>query len=379
MHEVSMFGGPLHHLGCRLGLSRDGKSLGLGVAIAVFAWGVLVLLTLLRGAGHTVFSLAAIGVHVRLLAAIPLFFLCETWVFPRMSEFMREIVSVGLIPESELPAFESVIRRINRLKDSWLAEVVLILVALGLPMVVEIPGRTGNFGALLAQAGGRPGPVIGWYLGVCLPLFRFLLLRWVWKLGLWGYFLVRVQRLKLNLIPTHPDRVGGLGYLEVVQENFAPLIMAMTATYAASSAEDIAAGVMAFEHLYRTVPVLLLLIVTLFIGPLFIFAPLLWQCRMTGWRAYMGMASRYVDAFDHRWIRDEKATGDALLGTPDLQSLADLNNSISVVRGMQIIPASQRLVIQLAMAAVLPLLPLLFFKYPVSEVAAKLFQTLTGL
>jgi hypothetical protein len=136
---------------------------------------------------------------------------------------------------------------------------------------------------------------------------------------------------------------------------------------------------MAFEALYRQIPLALLLVALLFIGPLFIFSFKLWDRRITGWREYMGMASRYVNAFDRKWIKGENPSGEALLGTPDMQSLADLNNSVTVVRELSCVPASRRLVLGLAASAILPMCPLVFFKFPVSDVAARLFQMLTGL
>jgi hypothetical protein len=383
IQEFSLLGGPLQWLGCRLGLVRGGtNTFWLGVALGLLAWGVLVLLTLLQGFGHKVFSFALVGIHVRLLVAIPLFFLCETWVVPLMAEFARGIVSSGLVPNAELPALQSDIRRFDRLKDSWLAEVLFLLAAFVLPLIetiVGLPGKSGNWASLLAQAEGRVGPILAWYMGFCLPLFRFLMFRWLWHLGLWWYFLWRVKKLDLHLIPTHPDSAGGLGYLEVVQEHFTPLAAAISAVFSASFAEGIISGTMAFETLYRLIPMVLLLNAVLFIGPLFLFSAKLWICRITGWSEYMRMASRYVNNFDRKWIRGENASGESLLGTPDMQSLADLTNSVNVVRNMRIIPAGQRLMVQLAASAILPLLPLSFLKYPVADVAVRLFQMLTGL
>ena len=93
----------------------------------------------------------------------------------------------------------------------------------------------------------------------------------------------------------------------------------------------------------------------------------------------MAMASRYVDAFDRRWIRGENPSGEPLLGTPDMQSLADLTNSVNVVRGMRCIPASRRLVMELAICVILPMVPLLLFKYPIAELTEKLIRALSGL
>ena len=77
--SFSLLGGPLHRLGCRLGLVREEtNTILLGLAPGLLTWGVLVLLTLLQGVGAKVFSLSVIGGHVRLLVVIPLFFICET-------------------------------------------------------------------------------------------------------------------------------------------------------------------------------------------------------------------------------------------------------------------------------------------------------------
>jgi hypothetical protein len=93
----------------------------------------------------------------------------------------------------------------------------------------------------------------------------------------------------------------------------------------------------------------------------------------------MGMASRYVNAFDRKWIRGENPAEETLLGTADMQSLADLNNSVNIVREMRWIPAGKRLLIILAAAVIVPLTPLLLLKYPISDLSMKLFQSLSGL
>jgi len=380
--ELSVFGGPLQRLGSRLGLVRNGtNTVPLGFALGLLAWGVLMALRLLQGFGHNVFSLAVIGAHVRFLVAIPLFFACETWVAPRMAEFVRNIVRSGLVPETELPALASDIRRVGRMKDSWLAEAVIVLAVFAAFMVesiVQLPGGTGSWVSIFNQSGGRLTWVNGWYLGFCLPLFRFLMFRWLWHLGLWWYLIWRVEKLKLHLVPTHSDGAAGLGYLEVVQEHFIPLVLAISAIFSAQFAEGIFSQTMAFEALYLYIPVVLLLTVVLFIGPLFIFSRKLWLCRATGLSEYMVMASRYVHAFDRKWVRDENASGEPQLGTADMQSLADLTTAVRVVREMRWVPVSRRLMMELAACVILPLVPLLLFKYPVDQLAARLFQMLTG-
>lgn len=381
--ELLLLGGPLYRLGCRMGLVRGRtNTVWLGVALGPFAWVVLMSLAQVQGFGPVVRSLSATALHVRLLVAIPLFFLCETWVVPQIAEFVRYLVRADLVEEVSLPVLAADIRRVVRMKDSGGAEIVFLLIASGLPMVelfTDLPGGTGSWAADLRVSGGRLTWTSGWYLMYCLPLIRFLLLRWLWTLGLWSYFIRRLEKLNLRLIAIHSDSAAGLGYLETVQERFTPLAAAISAILSAHFAEDIYVGKMAFESLFQAVPLVMLLNAVLFIGPLFILSRKLRICRWTGMSAYMTMVSHYVEAFDRKWIGAGKATSEDLLGTPDLQSLADLTNSVNIVSGMRLIPAGQRLMVKLAVAIVLPLVPLLLLKYPASEVAARMFQILTGL
>ncbi len=370
-------------MGRRLGLVRGETNTGrLGIALGLLAWCVLIALALLEGFGPKMFSLAAVGIHVRFLLVIPLFFFSETWVVPQMAEFTRYIVNSRLVPEASLPALASDIRRVRKLKDSWLAELIFLLAALALSVIetiTDVPVGTGSWTTILQATGGRLTWINAWYLGFCLPLFRFLLLRCLWRLGLWWYFLWRVEKLDLRLIPTHSDGAAGLGYLEIVQEYFGPLALAISALFSAQFAEEIFLRKMAFETLYYLVPMVLLLNAALFIGPLFIFVPKLLICRWTGMSKYMGMASRYVEAFDTKWFQGETTSGEAQLGTADLQSLADLTNSVNIVRGMRMIPGGQRLVVALAVYVIVPLAPLLLLKFPVDQMVKQLFKMVTGL
>jgi hypothetical protein len=379
--EFSLLGGPLHWLGSRMGLVRGRTdTIRLGVALGLLGWGVLTLLALLQGLGHKVFSLAAIGVHARLLLAIPLFFVCETKVAPRMAEFVGNIVRSEVVPPSALPMLESGIAGITRWKDSWIPEAMCLLATVLLPLIGKQLHLVGAMATLDSSRLATEWTLAGrWYWFVCLPLFRFLLFRWLWRLGLWCYFLWRVAKLELDLVPTHPDGAAGLGYLEVVQTYFTPLVLAISVVESASFAEGLSVGTMTFEAVFPALALILALDAVLFLGPLLIFAPKLWTCRVKGLSDYMVFAARYVIGFDRKWLGDDPAPLNLLLGTQDLQSLADLSNSIDNVRNMRWVPLSLRLLESLAISALLPLVPLLLFKYPVADLARNFFTRLTGL
>ena len=70
--------------------------------------------------------------------------------------------------------------------------------------------------------------------------------------------------------------------------------------------------------------------------------------------------------FDEKWMGDEK-TDEQLLGTADIQSLADLGNSYAGVRDMRIVPSRSSRHSRLIAATAAPLLPLLLTIMPLDE------------
>jgi len=379
--EFSLLGGPLHRLGERLRLVRGGtNTVVLGLALGASLWVVLLLLTVLEGAADRVFSLTAIAAHVRLLVAIPLFFFCEALVDPRMARFVSTLVQSQVVPPSALPRLEAEIARTTRWKNSVWPETVFMLAALLSLLLgthLRLLGVTATYDP--SRAGGEAILTGSWYWIVCMTLFRFLLLRWLWRLALWCHFLWRLSRLDLHLVPTHPDGVGGLGYLEVVHHEFSPLVVALSAVQAASFAEEFAAGTIAFEAIYATLGLMLVVIALLFLVPLGIFAPRLWACRVKGRADYSVLAASYVNEFDEKWLGAHRTPDTPMLGTPDVRSLADLIVSAGVVRDVRLVIVSPHLLVNIAAAAVLPMVPLLLLKFPAQELAEKLLLRLFGL
>jgi hypothetical protein len=382
--DFSLLGGPLYRLGCRLGLVRDRtNTMALGLVLGAFPWIVLLALALVEGLGPVLFSIEALGGHIGLLVAIPLLFVCEAFIDPRFAAFVHEIVRSQVVPAPARPTLESVIARIARWKDAWLPEVFFLLAAV---LLGSTTPHGSFFDYLSGLAVGSNPSAVGattwtsqWYWMVCVTVYRFLLLRWLWRLALWCFFLWRVSRLELRLVPTHPDRAGGLGYLEVVHTEFTPLVLAISAVQSASLAQDIASGRMTFDAIYSGVAFVLLADAVLFLGPLYVFLRKLWACKVKGLSDYSALAERYVNAFDRKWLGAGPAPGEPLLGTADIQSLADLSTSVGIVREMRLVPISPSLVMYLAVAALLPLLPLVLFKYPLADLLAKFFGRLSGL
>jgi hypothetical protein len=197
-----------------------------------------------------------------------------------------------------------------------------------------------------------------WYAFVSIPIFQFILLRWYMRLLVWFRFLWHVSRLNLHLQATHPDRAGGIGFLGPVAYAFGPILFAQGA---------LVAGLIASRVLYDGQSLLsfkmealgyIVLFVACILAPLCVFTPQLARTRRTGQAEYGLLASQYVGGFESKWIQPAPEMTE-LLGTADIQSLADLGNSYAFVRQMRLVPFGLDDIGYLAAITAAPFVPLM--------------------
>jgi hypothetical protein len=303
--------------------------------------------------------------------------LAELVVHQRMQVVVAQFVSLGLVPDELRARFDAAIASAMRLRNSVVAEVLLIAFVYGVGIFVVWE----HYFALDAPTwyavpeGGHPRPRLAgwWYFYASLPLFQFILLRWYFRLLIWARFLWQVSRLPLALMPLHPDRMGGLGFLSRTVHAFAPLLVAQGALLAGTLANRIffdGASLASFKPEIAAMVALALAVVVL---PLLVFVPVLARAKREGLRVYGHLARSYVAAFDEKWLRGRPAE-EPLIGSADIQSLADLGNSYEVVRGMRIVPVTKEAVIALAIMTLLPLAPLLLTMISVEQLLDQLLK-----
>lgn len=374
----SLLGGPLHRLASRARLVRHGTNTVLvGIVLGLVPWLIGILLAAAEGQLGRLFSVDVIGAHVRFLVAIPLFFVCESMLDPQLGRFARYVTRAGILTGEALTAFEAQLARNMRWRDGWLPEAACLAAAV---LLALISPNTPWGGVTSGAAADGAASLVGWWWWmVGLTLFRFLLFRWIWRFALWCHLLWRLSRLDLRLMPAHADGRGGLAVLGEVQAHLLPLVFALSAVLSATFAEDIVAGRVHFESLYLAFVVTLVGFGLLLIGPLAVFAPRLWACRQQGLHEYMELAARYASAFQRKWFDANAVPDEPLLGSADIQTLADLSTSVNIIRNMRVLPIGPRLVWGLAGSTLLPMLPLLALEYPVATMIDQLFYRLIGL
>jgi hypothetical protein len=206
-----------------------------------------------------------------------------------------------------------------------------------------------------------------WYEFVSLPIFRFILFRWYYRLFLWYQFLWRVRGLPLHLNLYHPDRAGGLGFLAASIFAFAPVLLAHTVLLAGGIGDRIlhtGATVLDFKmEILGSLVVLLLLVLT----PLSFFVVHLARAQRKAIMEFGTLSSRYVDDFRHKWVQ-QTSEAEPILGTPDIQSLADLGNAYKAISEMRIFPVGKEAVVRLGTFLLLPLVPLTLTMVPLHQI-----------
>ncbi|MFN4140750.1 hypothetical protein [Aestuariivirga sp.] len=381
-----VLGGPLYQLLQRTHLTDD--ALGMIsrriIFITLFCWAPLLLASILDGGfldpGVTVPFAKDVEVHVRFLIVVPLLIASEFVVHGRMRPLLAQFLERKLISEGDLPRFKHAIASAFRLRNSVTAEVTLIAIV----YVVGILLVWRNYTMLTAdtwyslRVGEEWRATLAghWFGYVSLPVFQFLLLRWYFRIFIWARFLWQVSRLDLQLIPTHPDRAGGLGFLSGTVFAFVPLLMAhgaMLAGLIASRIFHIGETLVDFK---LEIALMVVFLICLVQTPLLVFMVQLDRAKRSGLREYGRLSQDYVRSFDRKWIRSNPSKGEALLGTADIQSLADLSNSYQTVQSMRVILVTRDSIVTFAGAILAPIIPLTLTMMPLEDLVKKLFGIL---
>jgi hypothetical protein len=377
-------GGPFFQMLRRAHLSGEGLELVYRrtVILTLFAWLPLLVLSALQG--HAFGSSVAIPflldveTQSRFLLALPLLVFAEYVVHTRIDPLIGQFASRHLVPEGAMDRFQKAKMSALRLRNSWLAEAILIVLvllfdALGVQPVI-FAGDTWQLSSGVGGAALTPAGM--WFTYVSLPMFRFLLWRWYFRLLIWARFLWQVSRIDLRLVPTHPDGVGGLGFLNIAVTAFMPLAVAHGVVLGGVIAESIFHKGAKLPEFVPEIAVVSVLVLCLLIAPLLVFSARLAHVRRAGLTEYGALAASYVRDFDLKWLRGATLANEPLIGSPDIQSLADLAGSFEVVKGMNIVMVSRMTVISVLVYTLAPVVPLVLTMMPLKELVKTLFQIL---
>lgn len=319
-----------------------------------------------------------IEVHVRFLVALPVLIGAELIVHLRIRPVVQRFVERRIVLPQDLPRLNRAVDSALRLRNSVPLELGLLVVVYSFGLWLWDNRISIDKSTWYMLPGGRWNltPAGYWYVFVALPIVQFILLRWYARLFIWFRFLWQVSRIDLNLIPTHPDRCAGLGFLGRSAYFFGPILFAQGAMLA---------GLLASRVLYRgerlqsfqlQIAGFVAFFVFAILAPLLMFTPQMARAKRKGLADYGQLAQDYVEQFERKWVTSGSPNSDELLGSADIQSLADLGNSFAVVREMRVLPFGLQDVARLAIATAAPMAPLLLTIFSPEELLSRIVKVL---
>jgi len=317
------------------------------------------------------------SIYGRFLVALPLLIAADFLIDP----FIRRVVATfnsGVIKKEDLPAFRASLEKISRLRSSGIVELFLALLAF-FPFFLfaadyewvssRVSAWHGTTSRGLSAAGW-------WFVFVSSPFLRFLMFRWAWRYALWCYVLHCVSRLKLKLLPTHPDRMGGLGFLLFGQQQFAILAAALGSVLAGQFANEITHFGVALSEVRAATAVFIAMAVLAILLPLTLFSYKLFEMRRDGLVRYSVVARGVTGRFDEKWVTRPEAPPGEMIGTQDASTLIDYISSYDVIQATHVIPITRRAVLYIAAYAAAPFAVVWFLGTPVDQMIREILKRL---
>jgi hypothetical protein len=357
-------GGPAQRL-ASLGLIRKGKPVFARLALlaVLVGWVPLVLLSALHGdlvrSGGSNALLFDFGVHARFLLATPLLFLAEALCVPRLSSVARQFLDGGLVSDADRPGYEQAVASSARLMRSWRIEIACVALAYALVLVSAmatppdaIPAWHGQLSTL------APTPAGWWGLLVSLPLLLSLFLGWLWRICVWTRFLWLMNRLRLQLIPSHPDHAGGLRFVGLSLEGYLPLALVLGVIAAGPVANQVVHHHLDPMHFKSVAFGAAGIVVFVCVGPLLVFVRHLIDARHEGMLEYSALAMYMGRRFRSTWMKPRQRVDQ---GEIEMSDFTGTNASYSISANafsIQILPVELRSVGLLIVTTFLPFLPL---------------------
>lgn len=370
-------GGPFYKLRKAIGLVPE-KGLGLArraLAITAVAWLPVVIGALVAGQAlegkDTDPLLRHFGLHARFLLSVPLLIYAEASMERVIPPMIRHFVTSGLVDSENLPEFRQALAHARRVRDSfWGSIFVVALIVVG----VGFAAANSVHGDEMAWARGPSG--IGfagwWYNSISRPIFVSLLAMWAWRFVVLWSLVWKLSKLDLRLVASHPDGVGGLGFLEGTSKASAPLVLALSVVVAGRWGHEVLYHGVHVESLFPLAGVFVTVMLMIFNGPLLLIGKNLRGFKRRSLFEYGSLVGHHGRLVYQKWIRKQDVGTPDLLNAPELGPTVDISSIYEAVAKMRFAPISRGSLIPIVGAALLPMLPVYAIEVPITEILKKL-------
>ncbi|MEH6355172.1 MAG: hypothetical protein V7760_04000 [Marinobacter sp.] len=375
-------GGPFYRLQKRLGLLGEDllPSTAAALIFVGIVWLPLAVLSMVGGtawnseSGGSGFFLDYSG-YARFMVAVYMLTAMERIADRRTGIVLRQFLNGEVIDDKEFVNFRAVLVKADRNTSSNRIEFFLLILAFaasvnGAQIYLSTMGDSW-FGARVD--GAAELTLAGWWaVLVSLPFVWFLMLRWMYRFFVWTILLKDISRLKLRLVATHPDGCGGIGFLALFPTVFSMMVFALSCVTAAVVLQDVVYSGSSLEWAGAMFGVWLAIILLVFIGPLMLFYPVLYQLKIRAMIDYGAVATRQARALEVRWSDLLSKSSDPVPPVMESSSLADLSDGYHAIRSIHAVPVSGATFLALITATGIPWLAVLLSQVPLLQLISTL-------
>ncbi|NJD25510.1 MAG: hypothetical protein FIB06_08900 [Betaproteobacteria bacterium] len=317
--------------------------------------------------------LAHFGIHVRCLVAIPLFILAEGMAARVVRGIVSQFRTTGIVPDAQHAAFRAALQATARLRDAsfpWVA-----IVGLALAWSIAGPGSDPHEMSW-AESGGEFGFGGWWFLAVARPVFIVLALGWLWRIALVIILFHRLARLELALVPTHPDRHGGLGFVRKLPSATFLVTLAVSTVLASRWMHDVVFHGQSLAAFKLPLIAFVVLWSALLLLPLLVLAPRIAAMKRRALLDYGVLVGNHGGLVHQRWILGRPVAENALLDAPELGPVADIAATYELVEKISPLPAGKSALAAILVPIALPMLLVAAQQVPLRDMLLKLLKTL---
>jgi hypothetical protein len=359
-----------------LGMARRALFFTLLASLPIAIWAWIAGRAISAAAGEPL--LQHFGVHVRCLVGIPVLIVAQGFAHGLTTQLLPWFVRSGVITADKADRFCDVVRGVGRLRSATLPWVAIAAIVI----VWSATGSMHTEGDEMSWAVNRAGSAeLGfggwWFLFVARPIYISLVLGWAWRVVLLTVLFVRTAKLGLELVPTHPDGVGGLGFVERFATMFAPIVFVLSAALASQWAHQVLYHDIVVQTLRVPAVIFVVAMLLVFLAPLLVFAGPLIAAKRRAKLEYGALVGEHGDLVRKRWILHESVAKTDILDAPELGPVADTVSLYDAVARMRPVPIGKAALLAIAVPAVVPLLLMFALKVPIMDILVKLLHAVT--
>ena len=347
------------------------------VTLIAALWIPCAALALVQGRESLRWFMGDFAAQSRFLVVIPILILARPALARRLSDIAQHFISAKLVDHAGRVKMEAWAKWLRQDGESLRVKSFLVFISFVIALsAVDSVQRSHTLlpWAYRSAQSGRLSAAGVWYLLVVMPCVEFLLFRWIWRQVLWLIFLAKVSRLRLRVIPSHPDRTAGLSFLEHCLRKCFPFCFAVGTLFAGGVANRIAyegASVASFRYV-AFVPVAIIIVIC--VTPLCVFFNPLLVAKHKGVFAYGGLATSMGRRFEERWMPRSRSLSQDALEAPDFSATTDLNSITANVHEMRFVPFKSASVLRLAGWTLAPFVPVAVAAVPFDVLADRVLK-----